>query len=62
MFIFLVAVGGGGGGGGEESRPVDGGGGSCKKGPFMVTKWAQNHGVILVGLALDSVGYIRLAQ
>ena len=55
-FIFLVAV----VVGGVENRPVDQGEESAKKGPFMATKWAQN-GVIL-GLDLDSVGYIRLAH
>ena len=43
--------------GGKQARRR-GGGGVCKKGLFMVTKWAQNHGVILVGLDLDSVGYL----
>ena len=58
-FIFLVAGGGGGGGSGKQACRW--GEGVCKKGPFMATKWAQN-GVILVGLDLDSVGYIHLAQ
>ena len=54
MFLFLVAVGGGGGGGGDGRQARRrGGGGVCKKGPFMVTKWAQNHGVKFVGLDLD---------
>ena len=47
--------------GGVESRHVDGG--VCKK---KVLLWPQNglaqNGVIFVGLDLDSVGYIRLAQ